>query len=697
MYKSIKKNMKHILLLTFVFFASLNGEPATHEMLQMPTVFINESVDVITGIDYGKKIVAEYYQAGSNDVGGVAVDLEPQDSRIGKVKLQHQSRFFYHPGRTEVLDKDNHRALYHYSNGNCVTSVVHYEGGTTPVCTERLYWDLTSTPQLISRTMENESGVVTLANSFEYDDSGYLIKETHFSNLSGSAASPIQIDGSGRPIDNGLIAKYTIIYEYSTDENHLLLKRIEQNALATEYTYDPQSKKCTRELVKHNGTICKRTFNIYGGQGILCQIIKDNGTSENINDLKGATFRDSLSVVSIETESGVRLPILIQAQSLDIATGKEKTTSYSYNIQGNPEMVTKPDGVNLQYHFDDKGRLAALTSSDNSVSFLYHYDAFGNLTTIVDTIHNTTVYNFDTESMEPIQENPSDDSSSWFTTICNGLYSIVAYVTDTLCTASTQAGNRLADEVGLSEETKKSIDSYARAFLGDGLILMLGYDMDKSTIDVIGQGELSDKVRVTMINGILNRYDYNMENARTLSQLHGYVNVHYVFYATGGWTWDMASCVLSKAGFATSHARDLAKKWKELIQEMGGPHGGGKILHYAHSLGGADTSCARSLLSPDEQKMIHVITLGSPSMVDNHGFGSVENYVSWRDGVCVFGVYGYVKSMLTGNGNVSLVGSPFGIPFVDHSFIGFSYYQILHRYGKDFQHEYGSFNRSDDN
>ncbi len=87
--------------------------------------------------------------------------------------------------------------------------------------------------------------------------------------------------------------------------------------------------------------------------------------------------------------------------------------------------------------------------------------------------------------------------------------------------------------------------------------------------------------------------------------------------------------------------------------------------------------------------MIHVVTLGSPKMIDDIGFGSAKNYAAWRDGVTWFACYGYLKSLATGKGSFQFVGSFLGIPIVDHGLLGYGYYPILQHLGKQFQLEHG--------
>lgn len=197
--------------------------------------------------------------------------------------------------------------------------------------------------------------------------------------------------------------------------------------------------------------------------------------------------------------------------------------------------------------------------------------------------------------------------------------------------------------------------------------------------------EIDDKIRVTLINGILNvRSDLEMA-LKLFSTSHGDIPIHYVFRPTEGWSKDLLSSSLSKLGFTSPYAKLLAQKWKELIEEMGGVEQGGKIIHYAHSIGATETYVAKNLLTIEEQKMIHIHSIGSPTMIPNDsGFASIVNYVSKRDGVCLLDPVGYVMGYFYGQSQIELVGSFWGIPLIDHTLYGDSYGNVIEELGKQF-------------
>lgn len=199
--------------------------------------------------------------------------------------------------------------------------------------------------------------------------------------------------------------------------------------------------------------------------------------------------------------------------------------------------------------------------------------------------------------------------------------------------------------------------------------------------------EINDNVRVTLINGILN-ISADMEVIlQKISKTHGDITVHYVFRPTEGWTKDLLNCTLIKFGYVSEPAQLLAEKWKELINELGGVESGGSIVHYAHSIGATDTYTARNLLSCEEQKMIHVVTLGSPSLIPpDVGFGSVANYASKRDAICLLDPIGYIKGLASTQDNVYFLGSYWGLP--EHTLYAESYNDTLKKLGQNFVVKY---------
>lgn len=222
-------------------------------------------------------------------------------------------------------------------------------------------------------------------------------------------------------------------------------------------------------------------------------------------------------------------------------------------------------------------------------------------------------------------------------------------------------------------------------------IRMIGNETRPALVGVHGHHELNEKVRVSFTNGIMNAPCDHEENLNRLSQTHGHTNIHYVFRQFDGWNHDIVRCTASKLGIISNQSKLIAKKWKELIEEMGGINGGGRIVHYAHSIGGTETYNAKYLMTKEELKMIHLITIGSPSLIPNRDFASVVNYVSKRDGVAHIDVINYFFTDTSNpDCNIFYVGTVYGWPFVDHPLTTDSYREVVQMLGERFVEKYGS-------
>ncbi|MGA8164908.1 MAG: hypothetical protein WB791_07795 [Waddliaceae bacterium] len=281
-----------------------------------------------------------------------------------------------------------------------------------------------------------------------------------------------------------------------------------------------------------------------------------------------------------------------------------------------------------------------------------------------------------------IEEAPGidDDDASSFDGAYDDIYNYLSEVA--ACTADIAAN--LINSLSFSRYLKPITDGVAEEFFGRAFLYLIGFHQDFSETGVHGQGELHDKVRVTLVHGILN---FQIDFKRTIdrfSQTHGGVNIHYIFNATEGWSGDLSQAFAAKLGFSHQLAYPLVKTWKELIKEMGGPQGGGVIVHYAHSSGAIHTQSALNLLTEDEKKMIRVITFGSPALIEDRGVESVRNYLSVRDGVCMLDPLRYTMGMLGLKEEIILAGTWRGTPLIDHLLSSKTYQDVIRKLGEEF-------------
>lgn len=289
-----------------------------------------------------------------------------------------------------------------------------------------------------------------------------------------------------------------------------------------------------------------------------------------------------------------------------------------------------------------------------------------------------------------------------FSSLWNELFGMFCNCFQQMQSTMYQVKDIWTNELKLNEGLITGFEKLVKTLLGETTYLLMGFNREETRVNVFGDREISDKVRVSFINGILNTHEMLLQSLQLISETHGGVKVHYIFRPTNGWTWDISRAILIKTaftlGFRSSHAYLLASLWRKLINEVGGIGNGGIVLHYAHSLGGSETDRARDLLSEEEQRMIRVVTFGSVTLIRNTGFESVINVVSRNDGVSslILEPFGHIRSFFDPDSNVQFYGSLSFHGFIfgqsswpaDHLLNGPTYGAILSALGKKFIAEF---------
>lgn len=261
----------------------------------------------------------------------------------------------------------------------------------------------------------------------------------------------------------------------------------------------------------------------------------------------------------------------------------------------------------------------------------------------------------------------------------NSIYKAVQTVAENMYKSITFAKQRLDWML----DVRSTYEDVFFELIGRSWLRLMGYNPDPSDRGTYGGADTLPKIRITLINGILNGAPEAKQNAALLSSTHGNVPVHFIYSATEGFAGDIFRACLGKAGIASHQAKMLACLWKDLIQEMGGPDGGGIILHYAHSLGATDTLHALQRLEPEERKCIRVATFGSPTLIEEGECAKVDNYVSVKDGVPTLDPPRYH----TGAPNIHFIPSESAFP-LDHVLSGKTYRTVLETLGQQFQEEF---------
>ena len=448
------------------------------------------------------------------------------------------------------------------------------------------------------------------------------------------------------------------------------------------YTYDSFHRRLSKVCMQSDGTTLWEKFYLYNG-------LNEIGVVENNNIVELRMLGEGLggevgAAVAIEMGQKTYIPIhdyrgsvccLIDLQSKEIV----ETITYTAFGEEFSENKISP------WRFSGKR-----ADEESGLIFFgkrYYNPTHGRWLTPDPLGHiegpNTYIY----ASNNPINRIDPYGLFSFSTLwqdICEGTFALKTRVFDFFETINSFIHEHLSFDYNF----RNYIEDPLVSIFGKIPLGFYGFYQDEQEIGTIGQGEVNEKARVTFINGILNARHDIIETIETISKFHGDNNIHYVFRPTEGWTKDVLKSVLVKFGWVSPQAKQLAELWRKLIEEMGGIEGGGHIIHYAHSIGGSDTGMAKNLLSPEEQRMIQVYTMGSPTLLKSGGFHTVVNYVSLGDGVCYLDPVTYHKARNDPSYNVTFLDNSSSMPLVDHQLNFAAYNGVLEALGRQFLETY---------
>lgn len=201
-----------------------------------------------------------------------------------------------------------------------------------------------------------------------------------------------------------------------------------------------------------------------------------------------------------------------------------------------------------------------------------------------------------------------------------------------------------------------------------------------------GHGEISSKVRLTCVNGIMTDFSEYLEFVKKLSAAHGGVTVHATYIQKNGFVTDIADWFCQKVGIPTHSEQVLRENIQRQAADMGGADGGGEIWHHAHSKGAAVTEAVRPSLGSITNMMV-VATYGGAAHASEKNYKSATNYVATMDWVSLAGPS--LAGLLGARNDVVFLPSSSWIPIVDHAWDGPVYRGAYKDVGQDFQNKYG--------
>ena len=474
-----------------------------------------------------------------------------------------------------------------------------------------------------------------------------------------------------------------------------------------EYTYiDTPSKRqiatvaTSVETPQTNGKLhLYNTINIYDAQG--------RQTSSTTSDLTGNL---------IERSTNIFTPNGLQRST----TNPQTTSSTTYDLWGRPVVMTSGASVagtpeSTQYSYDNAGNLivALTTDAKGVVTATQHtYNAMRLKTSTVSST-STTSYEYDAqhrlikETTIPYDPTAKGISTTYEYDLFDNIVSeqksdiLPPPIPAPSCSLDKSAHwlwgtwSSLKSVLSVEDQLGQEIQEEAKDFFDETLAGMFGLYDSLGTFGLYNPGkEVNPKVKITVINGILNLRETLVETILQLTESHDENQIYFVYRPTEGWTRDILNCTFAKLGImVTPSTYMLVELWRELIKEMGGVNGGGTILHYAHSIGATDTYAAALMLTPEERKMIKLVVIGTPSLIPTElNFKEVDIYISVRDGVGLIGLITspirWAKAVFSHDPQIHFVGTYWGIPLADHLLTQPAYREVIEILGEKFLEEY---------
>lgn len=283
-------------------------------------------------------------------------------------------------GLTYLVDFLGHQAIFRSTPNLQMKEIEYHDKDHGLQKKRRFFWgEGQDKRRLVCRAYTNANDENLLAQRFQYDEHGNVVRETVYGNLTGQCSSPLIIDKNGSVIENGIEA-YTKTYQYS-ENFHLLEQETEDNGLTKKYVYHPGTDILTAKYICNVDTPVIRYFYEYNTDGILITEVVDNGKTFDPQNLEGVTERKFYQYYPREQEPALGLPEKVIESFLDLKEGKQillrkKVFTYDPNAKVIREDVYD-DQDQIRYRIDTK----------------YHsYDQIASQTTPMGQVHR---YNWD--------------------------------------------------------------------------------------------------------------------------------------------------------------------------------------------------------------------------------------------------------------------------------------------------------------
>ena len=308
--------------------------------------------------------------------------------------------FTYDPGVTNVRDTDNLLTRYHH-DGQRLHLIEYFGEGDKLHSSLKLVWQ---GKYLIAKTMLDNNQNALFSRTFSYDESGNVVKETFWGNLTGAALGPFSMDEVGNLPNAETYSKY---YQYDPNSSLPLVEE-EEEGLTYRYTYLSGTDLITEKLTCNGTQVLMRQLFDYDSDHLLIAEITDDGCG-NQRRIKRYEREPKTGLIIATSE-------LYWDQERE-ALLKRSEYRYSSQNQVIEEAIYDADGAyryTLKSDYDKWGHLIRKTTPLGQEN-TYSYDENGNLLESKEVGSLRKIYTY-TSAGKPISCSEIDDTGNGKTT-----------------------------------------------------------------------------------------------------------------------------------------------------------------------------------------------------------------------------------------------------------------------------------------
>ncbi len=283
--------------------------------------------------------------------------------------------FSYAPDHTDVRDSENLLTRYRHRDG--ILERVDYFGKHDQLHSSIvLFW---KNHRLAGKATLDEKGVPLFSKTFVYDDSGNVIAEVFWGNLTGRLLQPFVLneDGSIKGAES-YVKKYTYLKEFN-----LVEKEEEESGLSCSYSYYPNSDLVAAKITSFQGRIIKREFFHHDSDHLCVSESVDDGSSSQETDLQNVTYRVIKSYEREPLDGKIKS---VRQSHWDPATQVEHVDQQIHRFYRSDQLVIREDvydalgkfRYSIHYDYDAAGRVTKKSNPLGTYE-VYQYDELGRL------------------------------------------------------------------------------------------------------------------------------------------------------------------------------------------------------------------------------------------------------------------------------------------------------------------------------